>query len=249
MTILLVNDDGYKAEGIIELEKVLLEYGHEVYVSAPKSEMSGMAHAMTVNRSLTITKYAENHYYMDGTPVDCILYAKRFEEPLFPKEPDLVISGINRGYNLATDILYSGTCGAAREAVFSGFKAIALSAEKLDYRIAADFVASNLDRLYSVLDDSSFININFPSSFNGKAKITIPGEVRYRDKVDLIEKDGNSYKVKISSVIRNEVKVEGELNDFEACALSYASISSVSVRYGDNIAANLKLKKAFDELG
>ena len=93
MTILLVNDDGYEAVGIKALESVLSRYGHEIWVSAPKTQMSGMSHAMTIGRPMKISRFGENHYFMDGTPVDCILYAKRYEEGLFPHDPDLVISG------------------------------------------------------------------------------------------------------------------------------------------------------------
>lgn len=229
MTILLVNDDGFKAEGIRVLEKVLTSHGHEVWVSAPKSQMSGMSHAMTISRDMEITRLSENHYSMDGTPVDCILYAKRFEEGLFPHDPDLVISGINNGYNLATDITYSGTCGAAREAVLCSWKAIAVSSENCDYHQCAEFLSRNLLSLYETLDLKSFLNINFPPDFNGMAKVTIPGEVRYRDVVHLVERRGDTSVVRISEVVREDFHVEGALNDMEACNMGYASISSVSI--------------------
>lgn len=243
MTILLVNDDGYEAVGIKALESVLSRYGHEIWVSAPKTQMSGMSHAMTIDRPMEISRFGENHYFMDGTPVDCILYAKRYEEGLFPHDPDLVISGINNGYNLATDITYSGTCGAAREAVLCSWKAIAVSSEGYDAYKAAEFLASNLERLYSTLDLQSFLNINFPPSFSGAARLTIPGEVRYLDKVILSEKRGDSDIVKIEDVIREDIHVDGYLNDMEACNEGYASISSVSILHYSNPAGFHRLKE------
>ena len=243
MTILLVNDDGYEAVGIKALESVLSRYGHEIWVSAPKTQMSGMSHAMTIGRPMKISRFEENHYFMDGTPVDCILYAKRYEEGLFPHDPDLVISGINNGYNLATDITYSGTCGAAREAVLCSWKAIAVSSEGYDAYKAAEFLASNLERLYSTLDLQSFLNINFPPSFSGAARLTIPGEVRYLDKVILSEKRGDSDIVKIEDVIREDIHVDGYLNDMEACNEGYASISSVSILHYSNPAGFHRLKE------
>lgn len=243
MTILLVNDDGYEAVGIKALESVLSRYGHEIWVSAPKTQMSGMSHAMTIGRPMKISRFGENHYFMDGTPVDCILYAKRYEEGLFPHDPDLVISGINNGYNLATDITYSGTCGAAREAVLCSWKAIAVSSEGYDAYKAAEFLASNLERLYSTLDLQSFLNINFPPSFSGAARLTIPGEVRYLDKVILSEKRGDSDIVKIEDVIREDIHVDGYLNDMEACNEGYASISSVSILHYSNPAGFHRLKE------
>lgn len=243
MTILLVNDDGYEAVGIKALESVLSRHGHEIWVSAPKTQMSGMSHAMTIGRPMEISRFGENHYFMDGTPVDCILYAKRYEEGLFPHDPDLVISGINNGYNLATDITYSGTCGAAREAVLCSWKAIAVSSEGYDAYKAAEFLASNLERLYSTLDLQSFLNINFPPSFSGAARLTIPGEVRYLDKVILSEKRGDSDIVKIDDVIREDIHVDGYLNDMEACNEGYASISSVSILNYSNPAGFYRLKE------
>lgn len=241
MTILLVNDDGYEAVGIKALESVLSRYGHEIWVSAPKTQMSGMSHAMTIGRPMKISRFGENHYFMDGTPVDCILYAKRYEEGLFPHDPDLVISGINNGYNLATDITYSGTCGAASEAVLCSWKAIAVSSEGYDAYKAAEFLASNLERLYSTLDLQSFLNINFPLSFSGAARLTIPGEVRYLDKVILSEKRGDSDIVKIEDVIREDIHVDGYLNDMEACNEGYASI--VSILHYSNPAGFHRLKE------
>ena len=243
MTILLVNDDGYKADGIRALEDVLEKAGHEVWVSAPKTQMSGMSHAMTISRPMEIVRYGENHYYMDGTPVDCVLYAKRYEEGLFPREPDFVISGINNGYNLATDITYSGTCGAAREAVLCSWKAMAVSAEKYDFHECAKHLVSHLDELYATLDMQSFLNINFPPDFSGSMRLTIPGEVRYLDKVILSERIGDKDIVRIEDVVRKDYHVDGYLNDMEACNEGYASLSSVSILNYSNPVGFEKLKE------
>ncbi len=242
MTILLVNDDGFEAEGIRVLEKVLSSYGHEIWVSAPMRQMSGMSHAMTISREMEIRRESENHYCMDGTPVDCVLYAKRYEEGLFPHDPDLVISGINNGYNLATDITYSGTCGAAREAVLCSWKAIAISSERYDYKKCATFIAERLPLLYDTLDLESFMNINFPPSFNGEMRLTIPGDIRYSDKVHLLRRSGSSLIVKISDVVREDLHVDGFLNDTEACNEGFASVSSVSILNKSGLAGFEKLK-------
>ena len=245
MTILLVNDDGYDREGIRALENVLAEAGHEVWVCAPSSNRSGFSHAMTTSGSVTMTEYGKNHFHCSGTPVDCILYAKRYEEGLFPHDPDLVISGINKGYNLATDITYSGTCGAAREAVLCSWKAIAVSSEGYDMHECAHFIARNLEKLYATLDLRSFLNINFPPSFSGEMRLTIPGEVRYLDKVILSEKRGDSDIVKIEDVVRADYHVDGYLNDMEACNEGYASVSSVSILNYSNPEGFKKLKEVF----
>lgn len=229
MKILLVNDDGFQAEGIRVLESVLSSYGHEIWVSAPKTQMSGKSHAMTIGNDLEITRYDINHYHMTGTPVDCVLYAKRYEHSLFPGDPDLVVSGINHGYNLASDITYSGTCGAAREAVLCSWKAAALSSEGKDFDKCARFFADNLPLLMPFLDDKCFLNLNFPPDFNGCMKLTIPGDVRYLDEVRLIKRDGDTDVVRIDSVARKDLHVDGYLNDVEACNEGYASISAVAI--------------------
>lgn len=243
MKILLVNDDGYLSEGINALEQVLSSRGHEIWVSAPNEQMSGKSHAMTIGNDLRITRFGENHYHMTGTPVDCMLYAKRYEHSLFPSEPDLVVSGINHGYNLASDITYSGTCGAAREAVLCSWKAIAVSSEKRDFRECAGFLADNLPALMSCLDDQCFLNLNFPPDFNGCMKLTIPGDVRYLDEVRLVRRDGNVDIVRIDAVARRELHVDGYLNDIEACNDGYASVSAVAVRNFSHEPAFQRLKR------
>ena len=114
MNILLSNDDGYQADGIRILEEVLVSHGHTVYISAPEGEQSGKSHSMTIRGEIAVTKYGERHFHISGTPADCIVYSHR--SALFPVNFDAVISGINHGYNLSTDVIYSGTCAAARQA-------------------------------------------------------------------------------------------------------------------------------------
>lgn len=158
MNILLVNDDGYRAEGIITLEKVLIGKGHNVYVLAPTLEQSGKSHSMTISGSRYATKYGEGHYHIDGTPADCIIYG--LKSGLLGIEPDVVISGINHGYNQSTDIIYSGTCGAARQAAFYGYKAIAIStyrdkSNKYDFVGCAEFLSEHMEEFLSRLEASS----------------------------------------------------------------------------------------------
>lgn len=227
MRILLVNDDGYQADGIRTLERVLVEYGHEIYLNAPKSEMSGKSHSMTFHQPLRITRLGRNRYCTEGTPTDCVLFAKRYG--LFSPEPDLVISGINNGYNLASDIIYSGTCGGAREAALSGYRAIAISAEGGNYERCARFLADRLERIVPILSEDCFLNLNFPANFNGEVRIAIPGDVRYLDEVVLIAEDGDTMTFSINDVKRDERRRPGGLNDIEACNAGYCAASSISI--------------------
>lgn len=123
--VLLTNDDGIHSPGIEGLEKVLRGLAREVWTVAPETEQSAAGHSLTLRRPLRIRKLAERRFAVDGTPTDCVLLAAR--EIMRDKPIDLVISGINRGGNIADDVTYSGTIAAAMEAALLGLPAIALS--------------------------------------------------------------------------------------------------------------------------
>ena len=131
MTILLANDDGYQAEGIQVLLRVLEEAGHEVWMAAPDGERSAKSHSMTLGEDIVARKIGENRWILNGQPGDCVLYG--LKGGLFPRTPDMVVTGINRGYNISTDVCYSGTIGAAEEATLCGVPAIALSCQGRPY--------------------------------------------------------------------------------------------------------------------
>ena len=166
--ILISNDDGIQSPGIEALVKVLHKE-HKVIVAAPATQQSAMAHALTVRKRLYVGHYAplEEKYGVEalmvsGTPTDCV---KLYMEGIAKEKIDLVISGINNGSNLGTDILYSGTLGAALEGNIHGVHAIALS---LDYKaeLTFDFVAETfvkkMEKLMKLSDKPQLLNVNFP---------------------------------------------------------------------------------------
>src|SRR5436190_18212840 len=123
--ILLTNDDGYHADGIVALERSLSEVG-DVYVVAPETEMSGASHSLTLSRPLRIRQRSERHWTVDGTPTDCVTLAIN---QIFSDEqrPDICCSGINHGANLGDDATYSGTVAGALEATILGVPGLAFS--------------------------------------------------------------------------------------------------------------------------
>ena len=121
--ILLTNDDGIEAEGLKTLEEALKDLAHLVVV-APDQERSAVSHGLTLRAPLSLQEIGPDHYVLNGTPADCVIYALRH---LFVQFPDLVISGINHGANLGDDIMYSGTVAAAREAAAHGIPSMAVS--------------------------------------------------------------------------------------------------------------------------
>lgn len=188
MNILLTNDDGYQSEGISVLEAVLAEAGHEVWVCAPSDQRSAQSHAMTLKGKIKFIRYDARHYHCSGTPADCILYGLNGEA--IPVVPDLIISGINHGYNASTDILYSGTVGAASEAALRGIPAMAISARadkttgEYPFLEAAAFIVEHLQVFLPFCTREVLLNINVPPQPNGEWRIGMIGQLEYFDVVE-----------------------------------------------------------------
>jgi len=166
--ILVTNDDGYNAPGILKLTELMQELG-DVTVVAPEDPMSGVGHAITVRNPLRLQKRSEQNgleiWSCKGTPVDCV---KLGEQIVLRKKPDLVVSGINHGSNAAVNIVYSGTMGAVLESTISGIPSIGFSI--CDYSRNADF--SYVDKyikqiarevLEKGLPEQTCLNVNIPA--------------------------------------------------------------------------------------
>ncbi len=139
MKILLTNDDGYQAEGIWALQEALKPLG-DIYMVAPLTEQSGTGHCMTVHDPLRVKQLSETVFAVNGYPTDCVKIAL---ENILPWRPDLVVSGINHGANLGTDILYSGTASAALEGFINGIPSLAVSlVSGTEFGYAAQFTTS-----------------------------------------------------------------------------------------------------------
>ena len=170
MKILLVNDDGIKAEGIWTMARALCKE-HEVVIVAPDGQRSGASHSVTLHGALRYTPYENDvcaAYYINGTPCDCV----KFGLLELAKGADLVVSGINDCANVGTDILYSGTVNAAIEGAISGLPAIAISVKvkNNDFRFPAQFVADNLELFKSMCRDEVILSINMHSSLREDLK-------------------------------------------------------------------------------
>ena len=124
MRILITNDDGARADGIRLLEEIAHSLTDEVWVVAPEFDQSGVSHAISLHEPLRVHREDERRYFVRGTPADCVVLGV---EHLMDARPDLVLSGVNRGGNMADSIAYSGTVGAAMTALMIGVPAIALS--------------------------------------------------------------------------------------------------------------------------
>lgn len=168
--ILVTNDDGIDGEGLKALVAALSEAGN-VFVLAPDSNRSAVSSKITVGQSLSLHKHGENTYSCSGMPADCVICA--LTSDLFPGNIDVVVSGINAGPNMGTDVVYSGTCAAARQAVIMGVPGIAVSLESehfdyaqhgFNYGPLARFTARNLDTLISLCTGEVFVSLNATSA-------------------------------------------------------------------------------------
>jgi 5'-nucleotidase len=183
MRILLVNDDGISADGIAALIRVLTP-GHDVWVVAPETEKSGGSHSITLKDSIRLRRLGDQRFSCRGTPADCVLVAVL---GTVPSPIDLIISGINHGANLGTDILYSGTAAGARQGALMGVPSVAMSLnahrQPMDFGAAADFAARNLEIFRELGTDDHFLNINFPAGgrVDTEVQITFPSRRIYRE--------------------------------------------------------------------
>ena len=125
MRILLTNDDGYHAPGLKILEAIAAKFSDDVWIVAPAEEQSGAGHSLTLSRPIRVRKHGEKRFAVAGTPTDAVMMA--LAKIMHEHKPDLILSGVNRGANLAEDVTYSGTVSAAMEGALAGVRSIALS--------------------------------------------------------------------------------------------------------------------------
>jgi len=124
MRILLTNDDGIHAPGLVALERIARELSDDVWIVAPETDQSGLSHSLSLNDPLRLREVGENHFALRGTPSDCVIMAVR---RILGGKPDLLLSGVNAGRNVADDVTYSGTVAGAMEGTLLGIPSIALS--------------------------------------------------------------------------------------------------------------------------
>jgi 5'-nucleotidase len=167
MRILLSNDDGIHAPGLDSLEKIARELSDDIWIVAPESEQSGSAHSLSLADPIRVRKVADRRFAVLGTPSDSVVMAVR---KIMPEEPDLVLSGVNRGQNIADDVTYSGTIAAAMEGTALGFRSIALSQvigmhnrESMTFDVAETHGAAIVRKLMDMeFGPGVLVNINFP---------------------------------------------------------------------------------------
>lgn len=176
MRILLTNDDGIHAEGLAVLERIARQLSDDIWVVAPEADQSGLAHSLTLSEPLRLRKIDDRHFALRGTPTDCVIMGVR---RLMPEPPDLVLSGVNAGANIADDVTYSGTVAGAMEGTLLGVRSIALSQA---YNMTGEgrftpweTVEAHAPKLLRKLIETSLppgvlLNVNFPRCLPDEVK-------------------------------------------------------------------------------
>ena len=168
--ILLTNDDGVNARGLALLEKVARTFSDDVWIVAPAEEQSGAGHSLTLSQPVRLRRHDERRFSVTGTPTDAVMLA--LSHIMKDAPPDVILSGINRGANLAEDVTYSGTVSAAMEGALAGVRSIALSqaysregmGDTVPFAAAEAWAERVLRPLIDF--DSGFgtlVNVNFPA--------------------------------------------------------------------------------------
>lgn len=189
MNILITNDDGINADGIIELAKAMKSIGN-IYIVAPDSQRSATGHAITIHNPIMVKEVFVDEniksYAISGTPADCV---KVGIEALFKDVGiDLVLSGINNGANLGTDVVYSGTVSAAIEGLIQNKPSIAISYNEFNvpkevYIEAAKQVVKIVNDLKDNMDifNDCILNINIPNKEIQGTRVTVLGDRKYEN--------------------------------------------------------------------
>ncbi len=232
MRILLTNDDGIDCEGLRCLLQAFQKTGrHEICVIAPDSNRSGVSHSVTLGGPIRLAQRGPNAWACSGTPADCAIVASFGAVPF---TPELVVSGINVGPNIGTDLVFSGTAAAARQATLHGLPAVAVSLAShrgpFGWEDAATFTAEHVEEFAALWHPDAFVNVNIPNgvpSGDLRMQQTFPSRRRYGDGLAVFHApDGNTY----CFLESGEIDTDRETgSDMDAVSKGFVSVGPVFI--------------------
>ncbi len=237
-TILVTNDDGYEAKGLLSLRDVLQEIEDvEVIVVAPANEKSACGHSLTLVRPLRFVSVDDDFYKLeDGTPSDCVYLSLNalFKE----KKPDLLVSGINRGSNMGEDITYSGTAAGAMEGVLHGIPSIAISQvmdftdPDGDFSLAKETIQALVLKIKNgtfPLPQREFLNVNIPPKMQkAQTKVTYAGYRHYANDAHLHRNPrGEEYYWLGLHPLHFSAREQEGMSDYEAIEAGFISMTPI----------------------
>lgn len=220
--ILITNDDGIEAKGLLYLYNAVKKLS-DTFVVAPAKEQSGVSHSLTLRKPLRMSKVKERWFKIEGTPADCVLLAHHV---IIKEGIDIVLAGINHGPNMGEDVIYSGTVATAIEGRILGYPSIAISALNVE-EIDPKFYKF-LERLIEVIckernkNKIPLLNINIPEGEFKSAKLTFLGKRVYQDVVEEIVDE----KGEIKYIISGKCSFKAQRgSDFDAINKKYISVT------------------------
>jgi len=234
MRILLTNDDGLNSRGLALLETVAARLSDDIWVVAPAEEQSGAGHSLTLTQPVRLRKHGNRRFSVTGTPTDSVMLA--LAHVMKDSPPDIILSGINRGANLAEDVTYSGTVSAAMEGALAGVRSIALSqsysregmGDTVPFAAAEGWAERVLAPLMEfTTEPTMLINVNFPALPPDEVKGIRVCRQGLRDygRLRILERtDPRGYEYYWFG-LGEMVQTPGHSTDLEAIADGYVSVS------------------------
>ena len=254
MQILLTNDDGIHAPGLAVLETIASELSDDVFVVAPESDQSGVAHSLSLSDPLRLREISPRHYAVKGTPTDCVIMGVRMI--MADCKPDLVLSGVNRGQNVAEDVTYSGTIAGAMEGAMLGIPSIALSQAYagvhgrtwIEWDSAEAHAAPLIRKILAAgIAPGGLINVNFPPCAADEVRgVAFSRQGRRNAELMRVEqrRDGRGFPYYWLMFQRSEIQLE-DGTDLAALAEHKISVTPLRLDLTDNN-SRLRLEKAFE---
>ncbi len=226
--VLITNDDGYNSYGLKILRNILSEFFQEIYVVAPKNNMSGSSRSISLKKKIDFKKISSLDWVVDGTPTDCMIFALNsiFED----KYPDYIFSGINAGTNIGDEITYSGTVGAAFEGALRGIPSLAISQKikfniKNEYTVAKEKLPNVIFKILKNFSKSNLLlNLNLPLCETKKVKglkIVNCSNQKLSDKV-FVNYKKSSFKIGPMNITN-----PNEIDDLKYINNNYITLSSL----------------------
>ncbi len=241
MRILLTNDDGIHGPGLAVLQSLAAKLSDDVWTVAPETDQSGLAHSLTLSEPLRLRQMGEKEYALRGTPTDCVIMAVR---EVLPEPPDLILSGINSGANMADDVTYSGTIAAAIEGTMQGVRSIALSQtgnyddgrRYFPWEVAERHAPELIDKLLTLdLPEGTFLNVNFPCCAPEEVKgvrVTAQGKLESGLSVDK-RTDGRGLPY-YWLTFRERLSAFADDSDLQAIGENYLSVTPLKLDLTDH---------------
>ena len=227
--VLVTNDDGYNSFGIKLLSDILKNFTNEIYVVAPKKNMSGSSRSISLKEEIDFKKITSKSWVVDGTPTDCVMFALNH---IFKNDkPDYIFSGINAGTNIGDEISYSGTVGAAFEGALRGIPSLAISQMITNKDNNYIISKNNLPIIFSKVlkyfsKDNLLLNLNFPNCKQNNIKglqIVNCSNQKCSDEI-IIDNKHSTFKIGKMNVLNKQ-----NIDDFYALKNGYITLSSLLI--------------------